>query len=346
MTGRFVETIESGNVALDELEQFAPLTPSGITTDSEERLLYEHVLFADTGLQRSTDIDRRRTMLLILELAWQLGRGPNVDEVRWAFYSRCLPNGEPLQLPVGLDHQQGRWWVYQANDLAHICFENLLKFLLDLLEPHPAGLTPGALIRQAVAEIVTTAGDRPETWSELLKQTTPAANAASDEVPLAERTLTDGVLRAARAGNQQQCPPEAAWQALQLLAVLCKRTEALHANVLSELAEFENGAFRSLLTEVRFLRAHGELPFDQMLGRLLQERVVRRHLWIALRKLRYQNDYTFLFEPDNGRIRLRAKDGPVFTNPRLGPALTFLKDIHLIGEAGLTLLGQHRIAQT
>ena len=83
MTGRFVETIESGNVALDELEQFAPLTPSGITTDSEERLLYEHVLFADTGLQRSTDIDRRRTMLLILELAWQLGRGPNVDEVRW-----------------------------------------------------------------------------------------------------------------------------------------------------------------------------------------------------------------------------------------------------------------------
>jgi hypothetical protein len=130
------------------------------------------------------------------------------------------------------------------------------------------------------------------------------------------------------------------------LAVLCKRTEALHANVLSELAEFENGAFRSLLTEVRFLRANGELPFDQMLGRLLQERVVRRHLWIALRKLRYQNDYTFLFEPDNGRIRLRAKDGPVFTNPRLGPALTFLKDIHLIGEAGLTLLGQHRIAQT
>jgi hypothetical protein len=83
LTGRFVETIESGNVALDELEQFAPLTPSGITTDSEERLLYEHVLFADTGLQRSTDIDRRRTMLLILELAWQLGRGPNVDEVRW-----------------------------------------------------------------------------------------------------------------------------------------------------------------------------------------------------------------------------------------------------------------------
>ena len=30
------------------------------------------------------------------------------------------------------------------------------------------------------------------------------------------------------------------------------------------------------------------------------------------------------------RIRLREKDGPVFTNPRLGPAITFLKDIHSI----------------
>jgi hypothetical protein len=343
---RFIEAIERGNVTRDELGQFAPMTPGGIGTDDDERLLYERVLFAEAGQQRSTDLDRRRTMLLILELARQLGRSPDVGDVRWAFYSGCLPDGEPLQFPVGLDHQQGRWWIYQANDLAHICFETLLKFLLDLLEPHPSGLTPGALIGQAVAEIVATAEDRPETWSEFLRQTTPAANAASDEVPLAERMLTEAVLRAGRAGDEQQCPPEAAWQALQLLAVLCKRTEVLDPDRLSELAEFENGAFRSLLTEVRFLRAHRELPFDQLLARLLEERVLRRHLWIALRKLRYQNDYTFLFEPDNGRIRLRAKDGPVFTNPRLGPALTFIRDVHLLDEAGLTPLGQRRIAQT
>jgi len=77
---------------------------------------------------------------------------------------------------------------------------------------------------------------------------------------------------------------------------------------LRELADFESGAFRSLLTEVRFLDTHRELPFEAMLARLIEERVLRRHLWIALRKLRYQSDYTFLFEPDNGRIRLRGKD--------------------------------------
>ena len=62
-------------------------------------------------------------------------------------------------------------------------------------------------------------------------------------------------------------------------------------------------------------------------------------MWVALRKFRYQRDYTFLIEMDEGRVRLREKDGPVFTNPRLGPAITFLKDIHLVGGQGLTDLG-------
>jgi hypothetical protein len=118
LAGRFIETVERGNVAPDELEQFAPLTPGGIATDSDEGLLYEQVLFAEAGLQRKTDIDRRRTMLLILELARQLGRSPNVDDVRWAFYSGCLPDGEPLQFPLGLDHQQGRWWSISRTTCA------------------------------------------------------------------------------------------------------------------------------------------------------------------------------------------------------------------------------------
>ena len=28
----------------------------------------------------------------------------------------------------------------------------------------------------------------------------------------------------------------------------------------------------------------------------------------------------------NGRVRLRDLDGPVFTNPRLGPSITFLRE--------------------
>jgi hypothetical protein len=262
-------------------------------------------------------------------LARQLGETPVVADVRWACYARCLPDGTPFTLADDLSRHRDRWWVYQANDLCHICCETLLKFLLDLLETYPAGITLARLIGEAMTEILAAADDQPETWSRFLERMVPEANASSDELPAAERTLTGALLSAARPGPEQRCTSEAAWQALQLLGVLNNRIRAQNAELLRELDDLETGAFRSIKTEVRFLDDNGAAPFRQTIARLLEERVLRRHLWVALRKLRYQGDYTFLFEPDNGRIRLRAKDGPVFTNPRLGPALTFLNEVSI-----------------
>lgn len=72
--------------------------------------------------------------------------------------------------------------------------------------------------------------------------------------------------------------------------------------------------------------------------------MVRRHLAVAMRKLRQQKDYTFLIESQNGRLRRRKQDGPVYTNPRLQPAITFLKDIHVLGGQGLTSYGVEALA--
>lgn len=52
---------------------------------------------------------------------------------------------------------------------------------------------------------------------------------------------------------------------------------------------------------------------------------------------------TFLPGISKGRLRLHEKDGPVFTNPRLGPAITFLRDVHLIGGQGLTEYGAEAV---
>lgn len=49
-------------------------------------------------------------------------------------------------------------------------------------------------------------------------------------------------------------------------------------------------------------------------------------------------------ETEDGRLRLRSKDGPVLTNPRLGPALTFLRDIHLLSHDGPTRRGEQMAA--
>jgi hypothetical protein len=102
--------------------------------------------------------------------------------------------------------------------------------------------------------------------------------------------------------------------------------------------------FHSLVTESAFLASIEELSFSEAIVRLIEQRVVKRHLWVAHRKFRHQGDYTFLIEADDGLVRLRATSGPVFTNPRMGSALGFLADLHLIGDAGLTALGRRLVA--
>jgi hypothetical protein len=95
---RYFDAIERGVVGRDDLDRFAPLTPSGIRVNGEERQLYEQLLFADVGIDRPADQDRRKTLLLILELARQLGRSPDVMEIRWALYAGCLPDSSALAL--------------------------------------------------------------------------------------------------------------------------------------------------------------------------------------------------------------------------------------------------------
>ena len=152
-------------------------------------------------------------------------------------------------------------------------------------------------------------------------------------------SLASTIMKGAGRNDESVCPPVIAWKAVVLLATLHRRTRSDETSVAAELGKFDPDAFRSLLSERRFLERHLYDDFRDTLGRIIEERVVRRHLWVALRKFRHQGDYTFLIEMDEGRLRLREKDGPVYTNPRLGPAIAFLKDIHLIGENGLTKRG-------
>lgn len=342
---QFVQALARGTVTKGELDSFAPMTPSAIRPDGAERDLYERMLFARVGLNRESDEERAQTLLLIVQLLNQLGASPTVMDIRWALYAGCTYDGTALMWPNReLELQCRKWWVYQANDLSHICLEALLKYVLDALEPHRAGVPLSRLIGNLIEEIISVSDRIPITWEEFLKQCAPAENAWSLSDPLAEYALARALIQAGREGGT--CRAEDAWKALQLLAVLHNRTNFANEGVVHALNRFDPNAFRSLLTEYRFLEAHVQTNFSAFIGKLLEERVIRRHLWVALRKFRYQGDYTFLIETDDGLIRLRAKDGPVFTNPRLGPALTFLKDIDLLGSNGLTARGRNLIEAT
>lgn len=334
----FFAVIERGNVALDELHRFRPLSPSEIVITSDERSQYESLLVRDEPGEPAS-LSRCLTIRLLLNITALLGRDPRADEMRWVLYAGFDQAGHAFTLSdPALTAQRGRWWVYHANDLCHVALETLLKFALDTIGTYPAGISLERLLPLCATQILEAANSQPVTWSAFLHGTTPAENAFGDD-PNSDWSLSQNLIRGAGRNDRRVCSAETAFDAVRLLAILHKRAQSENNDITAELGGYNPDAFHSLLTETRFLDRHADEDFKSLLERLIEERVVRRHLWVAFRKFRYQRDYTFLIEMDDGLLRLRDVDGPVFTNPRLGPALSFLRDIHLIDAKGLTNRG-------
>jgi hypothetical protein len=337
---QFYDVIERGAVSKAELDQFAALAPSEISLTSAERTHYQEVLLREPEANDPTALSRRLSMILILKVAVLLGRDPDADEVRWILYAGFDAQGRCLDLDApALEAQRQRWWVYHANDLCHIALETLLKFTLDVLGQYPSGITLARLVPLCTGHILDAADEKPASWAALIDTIQPAKNAYAEDDAESEWSLSQDIVRGAGRVDEKVCTPDLAWKAIKLLAILHKRVRQEERDIAAELGGVDPDFFRSLLSETRFLDRESKDDFEKTLGQIIEERVVRRHLWVALRKFRSQRDYTFLIEMDEGRLRLREKDGPVFTNPRLGPAITFLKDIHLVGGQGLTDYG-------
>ena len=334
------DVLQNGHVTREDLDRLAPLAPSEIGSESEERRAYQDILLTPTDAKDEAGLSRQRTMLLILKVTELLGRKPTPDEVRWILFAGGDQSDGKLALgSEELEAQRRRWWVYQANDLCHIAHGTLLKFTLDRLAKAPTGRPLARLIPHCLEKLLASTDESPESWSAFLEQLQPSDNPYSADTPNSEWSLASAIMKGAGRKDESVCPRDIAWKAVVLLATLHRRIRSEEAGIAAELGKFDPDTFRSLLSETRFLERHLDDDFCDTLGRIIEERVVQRHFWVALRKFRHQGDYTFLIEMDEGRLRLREKDGPVYTNPRLGPAITFLKDIHLIGNDGLTKCG-------
>ena len=341
----FFDLVEKGAVTVAELEKLAPLLPSAIHPESAEQTLYRDILITRANAPSVGALSRKLSVQLVLKVGELLGREPRPDEIRWVLYSGCDQEGQPLVLgDPGLEAQRARWWVYQANDLCHIAYEALFKFTLDILGDHPAGLSLPNLIGRCAGSALEELGNRLESWDALVESIRPDDNAFDSRSPNSEITLAGQIIRAGRS-DATVCTAETAANAIRLLAILHRRIRDTGVDLLEPLGGFNPDAFRSLLSETRFLDRQRAEPFRETVERIFEERVIRRHLWIALRKLRHQGDYTFLIETDDGKLRLREKDGPVFTNPRLGPTITFLKDVGLLGDSGLTARGAEAVSE-
>jgi hypothetical protein len=341
----FLSAASTGKVTMKDLERMEGMRPSQIAKSSRERQLYQDLLFSKGASQEKMGVARRQSLRLVLRVALNLGSWVDVDTVRWALYSGRSGDGEVLA-PMPDDEGEHRfaWTVYQANDLLHVCYEALLKFTLDLLSTHPSGMPMEQLVGQVVHRLQHALEGKPGTWDQLLQAIELAEDAWSDETEFSEYFLSQTIFSGA--DHVAHSSDECGVSAIILLAVLHKRFEKYLTQISAELPIVSQSSYlQSIFTELKFLQDHAHVPLGDLLARLVKQRIIERHLWVAIEKFRGQGDYTFLLESDEGRLRVRQKAGPVLTNPRLASAIAFLADIHLLGQAGPTAAGR-RVLET
>tara|TARA_R100000750_G_scaffold62125_1_gene54869 strand:+ start:11895 stop:12143 length:249 start_codon:yes stop_codon:yes gene_type:complete len=72
------------------------------------------------------------------------------------------------------------------------------------------------------------------------------------------------------------------------------------------------------------------------MGLLINDRIIRRHLEVAARKLWLQGGYTYLIELEDARLRARSRIKVEPSGPRLHTARIFLEDVGLLEDGCIT----------
>jgi len=101
--------------------------------------------------------------------------------------------------------------------------------------------------------------------------------------------------------------------------------------------------FQSYATEVRFLESRMARSERSAFEEIITSRVIKRHLRVASRQFRNQKAYTFLLEPEDGRLRFRGRFVVSPSRPRIDQAVQFLQDAGLLDDSGPTDLGVREI---
>ncbi len=320
-----VQTTQAGAVDRETLEYLSPIAPSAIEESSPECAGYEELLLADGNAANADDRSRRDTLLLILRAASALNLKPTADAVRWHLF-----NPANVQ-PAPLEPQRLRWEAYQTHDVFQVAAASMLRWAIDLIGEYAEGRS----LPDLRAEIAVRLADSDAARSAM------AWNAFRDGLSAPDEQI---VLWSRALISRRRSAEDKAWEAISLVAALDARVRDrpdLSAEIARSFAL--DGGGRTIRTELRWFAAGGERTVGELIADYVVERVVRRHSWVAMQKLRRQRDYTFLFEARDGRLVYRASYDPVATTPRLDPAIQFLVDVKLLGADGITPLGLTKI---
>ena len=323
----FIEAVDTAQVDRATLAALRPMVPSAIPDPSDERAMYEDTLFAAGPQKLATDKSRRASLSLILDVAARDGGKPNPESVRWALF-------DPPEhaLAADLEEQRLLWEAYQCQDLFQVAAAGLLAWAISIMAESDDGRTL-AEIQGAIVDRLTDAED--------------------DRAAMSWSAFRDGIDPAdfgwreawTRLTGKKSSPEQKAWDAVSLIAALHRRVvvrDDLRRAITTALPI--NGQARSIVTELRWFDRNQDMAVATLIGDYAGQRIVLRHSWVAMQKLRRQRDYTFLFEVRDGRLICLNGYQPVATTPRLAPAIQFLEDVRLVASDGLTARGRELLS--
>lgn len=313
-----IKAIETGSVRRSELAKLEVIAPSGIPAGSEEARLCFDLLSAGLEGAGERDFNRRDSLRMVLAIAAEDGEPPGPDEVRWRLFD------PDVSLPDDLEEHRSSWEAYHAHDLFQLAAAGLFAWALSCLGARQAGLTYAEVsgeLRRALLASATLS--EKSSWAEALR----TGSMDDNELRLAALAL-------GRAGTVED----------DRLDLAVRMIVALHHRVQARpdlAAEIERRfvlapSVRSIRSELDWLESRRNQPAAALMASYLVERVLKRHAEVALRKLRYQRDYTFHFEAREGRLVRRLGHLPVLTSPRLGSATQILRDLGLLNDEGVS----------
>lgn len=315
----FIDALRKGQITRNQIQELQVLKPSAVPDKGRERVLLQRLLVGPQDNETESDIARALTMNLILKTTSEVGKRPSPAQLKWHWYreAHALVTGKN-----GGTQVLKLWGLYHANDLLRLSYELLLKRALNILQMLPTkGCSTSRLISLICDDI-----DSPEThWEKFVSDLPqPAATAIEEELTVAlER---QGASKAATDDKTVN-------NCLKLLAMAYKY--GVNASELVSASFPTATPFQSLSTEIPYLQALNGISLESITSRLVRDRILMRHLWVAAKKLRKQKAYTYLFDIDDGSLRFRDGFVASLSNPRLSQAMTFLDDAGLLaGEYG------------
>lgn len=299
---RFFEIARAGVVDRGELAEMLPLAPSELEHDSQEaELLREILIGGDENMDPGQK--RRNTLLAILNVSRKTARGAvGQNTLRW-YWAENEPDGDFAEVHTA-------WQHYQAADMLRVAYEALMNHAISGIEESANGVAMPLLASRLVEDVPDVPFDG---WLTTLS--------ASD--------------KSLREMQEEARGEEPSLEVIMTVVASLWRKWGERASELAESLNAKSG-FQTCATELSWIEAHRTMSAREAMGLLINDRIIRRHLEVAARKLRLQGGYTYLVELEDARLRARSRIKVEPSGPRLHTARIFLEDVGLLEEGCIT----------